>query len=52
LERAGSMIGSNDLLIASIALANSLTLVTHNVGEFQRVKDLQVADWQTTAPGT
>ena len=52
LERAGLMIGSNDLLIASIALANSLTLVTHNVGEFQRVKGLQVADWQTTAPVT
>jgi tRNA(fMet)-specific endonuclease VapC len=48
LERAGKMIGSNDLLIASIALANSLTLVTHNVGEFGRVKGLQIVDWQTT----
>ena len=50
LERTGMMIGSNDLLIASIALANALTLVTHNVGEFGRVKGLQVVDWQTKAP--
>ena len=31
--------GPNDLLIAAIALANGVTLVTHNTGEFGRVKD-------------
>src|SRR5262245_34721641 len=30
IESLGTPIGSNDLMIASIALANRLTLVTHN----------------------
>jgi tRNA(fMet)-specific endonuclease VapC len=37
LESTGKPIGANDLLIAAIALANDLTLVTRNVGEFSRV---------------
>lgn len=37
LERSGTPIGSNDVLIASIALANNLILVTHNTREFSRV---------------
>lgn len=52
LERAGTMIGANDLLIASIALANSLTLVTHNVTEFSCVKGLSIVDCQTAMPAT
>ena len=47
LEQAGTIIGSNDLLIASIALAHDLTLVTHNVREFWRVTGLRVEDWET-----
>ncbi len=47
LERAGTPIGANDLLIASIALANQLTLVTHNVAEFSRVSSLIIEDWET-----
>jgi len=39
-------IGPNDLMIASIALANNLTLVTHNTIEFGRVRGLRIADWQ------
>jgi tRNA(fMet)-specific endonuclease VapC len=46
LVGAGVPIGPNDVLIASIALANGLTLVTHNVGEFGRVPGLTVEDWQ------
>ena len=34
------------LLIASIALANDLTLVTHNIDEFQRVPELKIEDWE------
>ena len=34
------------LLIASIALANRLTLVTHNTSEFNRVPNLKLEDWQ------
>jgi tRNA(fMet)-specific endonuclease VapC len=47
LELAGTPIGSNDLLIASIALANGLILITHNLREFGRVSGLQFEDWET-----
>jgi tRNA(fMet)-specific endonuclease VapC len=45
MERAGQVIGGNDLLIAAIALTHDLTLVTHNGGEFNRVSGLRVEDW-------
>ena len=47
LERRGIQIGANDYQIASIALANDLTVVTHNTGEFSRVPGLKFEDWQT-----
>ncbi|MDG4554105.1 MAG: type II toxin-antitoxin system VapC family toxin [Candidatus Competibacter sp.] len=47
LERAGTPIGANDLLIAAIVLANRLILVTHNTAEFSRVPGLAVEDWET-----
>jgi len=46
LERAGSPLGPNDLMIASIAVANQCVLVTHNVGEFSRIITLEVEDWE------
>jgi tRNA(fMet)-specific endonuclease VapC len=46
LERRGLKIGANDLFIAAIALANGLTLVTHNTGEFSRIPALKLDDWQ------
>jgi tRNA(fMet)-specific endonuclease VapC len=46
LAASGTPIGPNDLLIASIALANRLTLVTHNTREFARIAGLQLEDWQ------
>lgn len=46
LEKLGTPIGPNDLLIAAIALANQVTLVTHNTGEFGRVEGLQWEDWE------
>lgn len=45
LERAGTPIGSNDLLIAAHARSRGLTLVTHNLREFERVPGLKTADW-------
>jgi tRNA(fMet)-specific endonuclease VapC len=45
LQKQGTLIGPNDLLIASIALANNVTLVTHNTDEFSRVPGLQMEDW-------
>lgn len=46
LEKAGTPIGPNDLLIAAIALANNLTLVTHNTREFGRIENLKIEDWE------
>lgn len=46
LEHQGTPIGANDLMIAAIALANDLTLVTHNVTEFSRVPELRIEDWE------
>jgi tRNA(fMet)-specific endonuclease VapC len=45
LEAAGTPIGPNDLLIASIALARGLVVVTHNTAEFGRVPGLRIEDW-------
>lgn len=46
LEAAGTPIGPYDLLIAAIALANDLIVVTHNTREFSRVAGLSFEDWQ------
>jgi len=46
LERAGTPIGPNDLLIAATAMSEGLTLVTHNVAEFGRVPGLRFEDWE------
>ncbi len=46
LARRGTPIGPNDLMIAAIALAQDLTLVTHNTAEFSRVPGLRLEDWE------
>ena len=46
LSAIGKPIGANDFMIAAIALANNVTLVTHNTREFSRVKDLLWEDWE------
>ncbi len=48
LEQQGTPIGPNDLLIAAIALAHDLTLVTNNIREFSRVPRLRFEDWDTS----
>ena len=45
LERAGTPIGQNDMLIAAHALALSATVVTDNDREFARVPGLNVENW-------
>lgn len=50
LAAAGMVIGPHDLLIAAIALAHDLTLVTHNTREFSRVPGLRLEDWQAPTP--
>lgn len=46
LERSGTKIGANDLIIAATAIAGGFRLVTHNTGEFSRVKGLDLEDWE------
>ena len=41
-------IGERDLVIAAVAGANQLTLVTHNVSEFARIGALNLEDWAGT----
>lgn len=45
LEVHGEIIGGNDLMIAAVALAHDLTLVTHNSAEFGRVPGLRWENW-------
>lgn len=48
LDRRGTPIGPNDLLIAAHALALDLALVTGNVEEFARVPRLVFENWLTS----
>ena len=45
LEFIGKPIGAYDLLIAGQAIRNKLTLITANLSEFARIKELAWADW-------
>jgi tRNA(fMet)-specific endonuclease VapC len=45
LEKAGQIIGLNDLHIAGHARSLGLTLVTNNLGEFSRVPGLLLENW-------
>ena len=45
LEASGRPIGPNDLLIASIAVARGVVLVTANTREFARIGELIIEDW-------
>ncbi len=45
LARSGKSIGSYDTLIAGQCLSKNLTVVTSNMSEFQRVRDLTCQDW-------
>ena len=45
LERAGTPVGANDMLIAAHALAVGRTLVTDNARAFARIKGLKTENW-------
>jgi len=45
LEKRGKPLDLADLEIASIAIANNLTLITNNVRHFKRVPLLQYENW-------
>lgn len=45
LEKAGTPIGSMDMLIGAHAASLGATLVTGNTREFKRIKNLKTTDW-------
>ncbi len=45
LYSIGQPIGIEDIMIASIALCNALTLVSANIKHFSRVPDLKTENW-------
>jgi tRNA(fMet)-specific endonuclease VapC len=45
LQKQRIRIGTMDLKIGSIALSNGATLLSRNLDDFQKVPDLDVADW-------
>jgi tRNA(fMet)-specific endonuclease VapC len=47
LLREGVAVGTADLMIAAVAMAHDLTLVTHNTSHFRHVPGLHLEDWLT-----
>lgn len=45
LKQLRLRVGSMDMKIAAIALANQATLLTRNLKDFNRIPDLQIEDW-------
>ena len=44
-QARGQPIGPTDLFIVAHAISIGATLITHNTGEFRRVRGLKVEDW-------
>ncbi|MCR4298131.1 MAG: PIN domain-containing protein [Gallionella sp.] len=47
LEKAGTIIGANDMLIGAHALSQNLTLITGNTSAFSRIDGLKLENWLT-----
>ena len=45
LRKSGMQIGHTDTLIAGVAIANDLQLITNNTDHFNRIKKLYFANW-------
>jgi tRNA(fMet)-specific endonuclease VapC len=45
LRKKGKMISDFDLLIGTTAIANNLIMVTENVKEFDRIKNIEIENW-------
>ncbi|OGT25565.1 MAG: twitching motility protein PilT [Gammaproteobacteria bacterium RIFCSPLOWO2_02_FULL_42_14] len=45
LEKAGTIIGAYDLMIAAHAISLNATLITNNLKEFSRIKKLKCENW-------
>ena len=45
LRNKGTRVDDIDILIAGIAIANDLIIVTNNVKHFEKIEGLQIEDW-------
>jgi tRNA(fMet)-specific endonuclease VapC len=45
LRKKGTPVDDIDLLIAGVAMANNLVLVTHNQKHFSKIEGLELEDW-------
>lgn len=45
LRKKGTVIGHTDTLIAGIAIAHDLQLITNNTNHFQRIRELTIDNW-------
>jgi len=45
LEKRGNIIGPNDLILAATVLVHQGILITNNVDEFRRIKELKTENW-------
>lgn len=45
LRKAGKSIGDFDLLIGTTAISSDLIMVTENISEFERIKDIKLENW-------
>lgn len=45
LRKKGTEIGHTDTLIAGVAMASELQLVTNNTAHFERINGLEIANW-------
>ncbi|GAK55586.1 hypothetical protein U27_02420 [Candidatus Vecturithrix granuli] len=45
LYKQGTPLDDIDILIAGIALANNLLLITHNRKHFEKIHQLHIEDW-------
>ncbi|MCG2722348.1 MAG: type II toxin-antitoxin system VapC family toxin [Thermodesulfovibrionales bacterium] len=45
LEKSGKTVGSMDMLIGAHALSLDVTVITNNIKEFRKIKNLKVEDW-------
>ena len=45
LEAKGEVIGAHDMLIAAHAQSMDAVLITNNIREFERIKDLKLENW-------
>ena len=50
LKKSGKILDDFDLIIASCAMTNNLTLVTNNTQHFSRIDGLKLTNWSSYPP--